>query len=231
MIVLMIMINILSPASKIIFSYIISAYQFGFPVAKQGRKERKNRTFATLEGLELKWNKNIDGTHIRTYLAYDLFEKNNYLAPNCTLSQVLITEFGVLQNLGIFELNEPVDEIFLSKHLDEADLGGDLYKVGWDNRNGGNLTTDTLYGIGIEDEHAGYFPIYDLKTNKKTSSNESLKNLINTLNSNINNIENVVDIDMFLKFAAISYLVGNPDDYRNNYNNYSRNSSNCNQGI
>lgn len=184
------------------------------------RKERKNRTFATLEGLELKWNKNMDGTHLRTYLAYDLFEQNNYLAPNCTISQVLITEFGVLQNLGIFEVNEPVDEIFLSKHLDEADLGGDLYKVGWDNRSGGKLTTDTLYGIGIEDEHAGYFPIYDLKTNKKTSSNESLKNLINTLNSNINEIEKVVDIDMFLKFAALSYLVGNPDDYRNNYNNY-----------
>lgn len=184
------------------------------------RKERKNRTFATLEGLELKWNKNMDGTHIRTYLAYDLFEKNNYLAPNCTLSQVLITEFDTLQNLGIFELNEPVDEIFLSKHLDESDLGGDLYKVGWDNKNGGNLTTDTLYGIGIEDEHAGYFPIYDLKTNKKTSTNDALKTLINTLNNNIDNLENVVDIDMFLKFAALSYLVGNPDDYRNNYNNY-----------
>lgn len=184
------------------------------------RKERKNRTFATLEGLELKWNKNLDGTHIRTYLAYDLFEKNNYLAPNCTLSNVLITEFNTLQNLGLFELNEPVDEIFLSKHLDETDLGGDLYKVGWDNRFGGNLTTDTLYAIGIEDEHAGYFPIYDLKTNKNTSSSTNLINLINTLNNDINNIEQVVDIDMFLKFAALSYMIGNPDDYRNNYNNY-----------
>lgn len=184
------------------------------------RKERKNRTFATLEGLELKWNKNLDGTHLRTYLAYDLFEKNNYLSPNCTLSQVLITEFNKLQNLGIFELNEPVDEIFLSKHLKEEDLGGDLYKVGWDNQNGGNLTTDTLYGIGIEDEHKGYFPIYDLKTNKKTSTHTELKNLINGLNNDIENIENIVDIDMFLKFAAISYIIGNPDDYRNNYNNY-----------
>lgn len=184
------------------------------------RKERKNRTFATLEGLELKWNKNMDGTHLRTYFAYDLFEKNNYLSPNCTVSQVLITEFDTLQNLGIFELNEPVDEIFLSKHLEEKDLGGDLYKVGWDNKNGGKLTTDTLYGIGVEDEHAGYFPIYDLKTNKKTSSNENLINLINLLNSNITSVESVVDIDMFLKFAALSYLTGNPDDYRNNYNNY-----------
>lgn len=184
------------------------------------RKERKNRTFATLEGLELKWNKNLDGSHIRTYLAYDLFEKNNYLAPNCTISNVLITEFDNLQNLGVFELNEPVDEIFLSKHLSEDDLGGDLYKVGWDNKFGGNLTTDTLYAIGIEDEHAGYFPIYDLKTNKKTSNNESLINLINTLDTNIFDIENVVDIDMFLKFAALSYMLGNPDDYRNNYNNY-----------
>ena len=138
-------------------------------------KKEKKRTFATLEGLELKWNKNIDGTHIRTYLAYDLFEKNNYLAPNCTLSQVLITEFNQVQSLGIFEINEPVDEIFLSKHLEEKDLGGDLYKVGWDSQNGGNLTQDTLYAIGIEDEHKGYFPIYDLKTNKKTSNHEILK--------------------------------------------------------
>lgn len=184
------------------------------------RKERKNRTFATLEGLELKWNKNIDGTHIRTYLAYDLFEKNNYLAPNCTLSQVLITEFNQVQNLGVFELNEPVDEIFLSKHLEEKDLGGDLYKVGWDSQNGGNLTQDTLYAIGIEDEHKGYFPIYDLKTNKKTSNHEILKNLINELSTNINNIENIVDIEMFLKFSSLSYMIGNPDDYRNNYNNY-----------
>ena len=39
----------------------------------------------------------------------------------------LITGFGVPQNLDIFKVNEPVDESFLSKHLDEADLGGDLY--------------------------------------------------------------------------------------------------------
>ena len=184
------------------------------------RKERKNRTFGTLEGLELKWNKNIDGTHLRTYFAYDLFEKNNYLSPNCTLTQVFITEFDQAQNLGIFELNEPIDEIFLSKHLEEKDLGGDLYKVGWDYSNGGSLTSDTLYSIGVEDEHAGYFPIYDLKTNKKTSSHNDIKNLINTLNNNINNIENVVDIDLFLRFAALSYITGNPDDFRNNYNNY-----------
>ena len=29
----------------------------------------------------------------------------------------------------------------------------------------------------------------------------------------------VVDIDNFLAYAAVSYIVGNPDDLRNNYNN------------
>ena len=184
------------------------------------RKERKQRTFATLEGLELKWNKNYDGTHIRTYLAYDLFEKFDYLAPNSTLSKVSIKHFGKIENLGVFDLNEPVDEIFLEKHLSKEQLGGDLYKVGWGFGKGGMFTPDTIEYIGKEDEHDGYFPIYDLKTNKKTSDYSDLINIITKLNKSNPDLDELFEMDYFTKFAALSYAIGNPDDYRNNYNNY-----------
>ena len=185
----------------------------------EARKERKNRTFATLEGLEAKWNKNYDGTHIRTYLAHDLFEQNGYLAQQHNLAQFSITNKGKLENIGIFDLTEPVDEYFLEKHLPEEDLGGDLYKVGWTSK-GGSLTTDTLDSIGKEDELKGKFYVYDIKTNKKTTDHSALINFINVINTKGSDLESVCDMEMFTKFAALSYMCGNPDDYRFNYNNY-----------
>ena len=50
-----------------------------------------------------------------------------------------------------------------------------------------------------------------------------MKNLISVLNKrNVTKeeIAKVVDMDSFLMFSAVSYFVGNPDDMRNNYNNY-----------
>lgn len=96
------------------------------------KEERLNRTFALMKSIELRWNKNYDSTHIKTLYAYKFYENNDIYAPKSTLSQVNITQFNKLENLGVFELNEPVDELFLEKRLNKEDLDGDLYKVGWD---------------------------------------------------------------------------------------------------
>jgi hypothetical protein len=123
--------------------------------------------------------------------------------------------------MGVFTINEPVDKVFLSKRLPENALGGDLYKCGWaGNQNASFLSTDS---IGIEDEDAREFYAYDLKTNKKISAHESLVNLIGSLNSATVTKEDfgrLIDTGTFLPFAAVSYLLGNPDDMRNNYNNF-----------
>lgn len=185
--------------------------------SKDERKARKNRTFGTMESIELKWNKNYDGTHIKTKFASDFFSEFDILSQKVTLSQVKITNKGVLSNLGIYELAEPVDENFLEKRLDEKDLGGDLYKFGWTNK-GATFTTDTLDSIGVEDELNGKFYIYDLKTNKKKSDHHDLINFINGISSD-DDVANYVDIDYFLRFMAACYITGNPDDFRNNYNN------------
>ncbi len=180
------------------------------------RKERKDRTFATLEKIDMRWNKNDDSTYIRESYAYDLYRENGVLAPHTNLASVDIGP----DHAGVFVIYEPIDKIFLEKNLPSEALGGDLYKLGWAGSQAADFTSFSSYGI--EDEDAGRFYVYDLKTNKKTSDHSSLKNLINTLNSSNcskTDFDSVVDVNNFLAFSAVSYMIGNPDDLRNNYNN------------
>ena len=182
--------------------------------SKDVRKERKNRTFATLEKIDIRWNRNDDPTYIRESYAYDLYREFGVLAPHTNLASVDIGR----DHAGVFVIYEPVDDIFLEKNLPQSALGGDLYKLGWTNE-GATFTSFKSYGI--EDEDAGKFYIYDLKTNKKTSTHESLQNLITKINQGItkNGIADIIDINNFMYFCAVSYFIGNPDDLRNNFNN------------
>lgn len=180
------------------------------------RSARKNRTFATLEKIDLRWNRCDDSTFIREYFAYQTYREYGVLAPNTNLAS-----FDWAGNhMGIYTINEPIDEIFLAKHLPISALGGDLYKCGWAGNS--NASFRETSSIGIEDDGAGKFYAYDLKTNKKTSDHSALKNLIHTLNRTScskDDIAALVDMDDFLSFSAVSYLLGNPDDLRSNYNN------------
>lgn len=183
--------------------------------SKEIRKERKNRTFATLEKLDLKWNRNFDTTYIREGYAYDFYREAGVIAPHTNLASIDIND----DHAGVFSIYEPIDDVFLEKNLPEEALGGDLYKLGWTSE-GATFTSFTSYGV--EDEDSGQFFVYDLKTNKKKSDHSSLKNLIQTLNkSNLTKegFESVVDTKSFIAYSAVSYLLGNPDDLRNNYNN------------
>jgi spore coat protein CotH len=180
--------------------------------SKELRKARKNRTFATLEKLELRWNKCCDSTYLREGYAYDLYSSFGVLAPKVNLCSLDWSNV----HMGVFTVNEPVDEVFIEKRLPEAEWGGDLYKCSMaDFRN--------THSVGIENEDKGEFYAYDLKSNKKTSQHEALNRLINGLTSGVVTKESfaeLVDIDNFLSYAAVSYFAGNPDDLRNNYNNF-----------
>lgn len=182
---------------------------------EQARKERKNRTFATLEKLDMKWNKCDDSTYIKEHYAYEMYRSFGVLAPRTNLCSV---DWAGLHT-GVYTIYEPIDKIFLEKRLPESQLGGDLYKLGW-TYEGAKFTN--LNSVGIEDEDKGEFFCYDLKTNKKTSTHAALTNLITTLqqgNVTRADFSSLVDTDNFLRYAAVSYLLGNPDDLRNNYNN------------
>lgn len=184
------------------------------------RKARKNRTFATLEKLDLKYNKTKDSTYVRELFSYELFRNYNLVSPHISLSVLNIMNNNSLDRLGVFMIYEPVDSLFVKREFN-IDDSNDLYKVGWGQTKngslGGSLTLDTIESIGVEDEDKVYFPIYDLKTNKKKSKHSLLTNFITTIN---NNDYSRLDIDYFIKFSAITYLLGNPDDLRYHYNNY-----------
>jgi spore coat protein CotH len=180
------------------------------------REARKDRTFATMEKLEMKWNRNYDNTYIREYYSYEMFRANGVLAPHTNLASTDLSSV----HLGVYMIYEPVDDIFIEKNLPEKEWGGDLYKCGW-TMSPANFTSRV--SIGVEDEDKGLFYNYDLKTNKKKSTHAELKNLLTVLNRGTvtkEQYESVVDVDNFVKFAACSYFTGNPDDMRNNYNNY-----------
>ena len=176
----------------------------------------QNDDFATLGNLEMKWNRNDDSTYIREYYAYEMYRDLGILAPRTNLAS---TDVGEVHQ-GVFTIYEPVDKNFIERYVAKEDQGGDLYKCAW-TMNGATLTKEC--SIGVEDEDARKFYNYDLKTNKKTSDHAQMKNLISVLNRNYvtkENLEELVDMDSFLRFAAISYFVGNPDDIRYNYNNH-----------
>lgn len=185
-------------------------------VSKALRKARKNRTFATLEKLDMKWNRNIDNTYIREYYAYETFRNNGVLAPHTNLSSVDWSD----NHMGVYTIYEPIDKVFIDKNMPQADQGGDLYKCGWAD---GGADMASVKSYGIEDEDKCEFYCYDLKTNKKTSDHSSLVNFLKAMNGgNLTKsiVEKYLDVDSFMKFAAVSYFTGNPDDFRNNYNNY-----------
>lgn len=188
------------------------------------RQARKERTFLGMEKLDLKWNKSYDHTYAREAFASDMYHHFGLLAPHSTIGQVKINYQGSAENLGVFMVQECVDKAFLARNLSNDAISGDLYKCGWGTAQGANLTT-AVNAIGIEDENKGYFPTYDLKTNKKKSDHHALVNLIETLNQKTASelasvIDDIVDMDYFVMFEAISYLLGSPDDMRNHYNNY-----------
>lgn len=181
-----------------------------------GKDVRKDRTFATLEKIDIKWNRNNDATFIREYYAYEIYRANGVLSPHTNITAVDMAD----EHLGMYTLYEPIDKIFIEKYVAKEDQGGDLYKCGW-TYSGAGFFKDS--SIGVEDEDNARFYNYDLKTNKKTSNNSELTKLIKYLNGgNVTKDElaDVVDMDNFLKFEAVSYFVGNPDDLRNNYNNH-----------
>ena len=185
------------------------------------RKLRKKRTFATLNGLDVKWNLSYDDTYIREIYATKLFEASNVLVQKINLTQLVFNG----KNYGVVKIYEPIDKTFLEKRLPKEAIGGDLYKCIWAPRSGGwsGCNYQTGSTMGVQDNSAGKKYNFNLKTNKSTSKHVTLKkmlSIINKSNPTKAELESVVDTDYFARFMAASYFAGGPDDIRNNYNNH-----------
>ncbi|MDE6655364.1 MAG: CotH kinase family protein, partial [Anaeroplasmataceae bacterium] len=190
---------------------------------------RDNRNFFGLEKLNIRWNRNQESTYLREYYAFEMYRNNGVLAPHTAPMQVEMNIDGDTQNLGVYLGVEDIDKSFIKRNLVKASAGGDLYKMGWTNV-GATLDSLDSYLFGVEyqvKENQKFKQVgftYDLKTNKKTSKHELIKAFIQKIKDTpTNEFDSFLESDMIydytIKYLAISYLLGDPDDLRGNANN------------
>lgn len=202
------------------------------PIKWTNQKEleyREKRDFFGLEKLNLRWNRNQDSTYIKEYYAFEMYRNNGVLAPHSNPVHLTMTINNESQNLGVYLAVEDINKKFLQKNLSEKNQGGDLYKLGWTN-SGATLDSVNANDFGSEyqikdgDRYKLISFKYDLKTNKSTSEHLAFKNFINKIISTSSNefnkfLEENTIYDSLINYLSISYLLGDPDDLRGNFNN------------
>ena len=190
------------------------------------RKQRKDRQFANQQKLDLKWNKSEDKTFTKQIYAYHAFESEGLMASKVQLVQVHLQTQSDSKTY-LCQLQETIDKDFLTKRLAKESSKGNLYKSTYTDMGPASLSQESVSSIGVEGPN--YHPSYDLKTNDKEDEidHSLLTNLINVVNQNTSNsdsfkliIDELIDVDSILKYQALCWVIGNPDDSRNNSNNY-----------
>ena len=205
-----------------------------------GRKQRKDRSFLGLDKLDIKYvARNMDGCYLRELYAYLAFREADIPAPYANIVKVKFSgESSVYE--ADYEAIEPIDKGFLKRRFGKDEAKGDLYKCVYNAMGKADLTRDgavdrstglrVAHGkIGVEENYFGYAPVYQLKTNDdlgEESDFSAMTNFIVTLRDcvyegeSIETLNGILDVDEFLRMSAVSYLLGNFDDQRYNYNNY-----------
>ncbi len=219
-------------------------------IALHGDEARGDREFLGMTGLDFKWNRNWDSTHIKEIYANELYRACGVLAQRVGLSTLIIEYGDKIADFGLCFVYEQSSKSFIKrafssggdyincptwKQEKSGTYGvpdkkyGDFYKVTYGNGNGanggGDLSLDSIDGnrVGVKTDIWGNdYPAYERKTNKDDEYDDGLlKAAVNTIvKKSYGDIEKVVDLDYFAIEEAVAYFVGNPDDMRYNYNNY-----------
>lgn len=218
----------------------LSSFKRDWSEDASGRKARKNRNFLGLEKFDVKYvPRNNNECIVREPYAYRCFQNAGLMAPYTTLVNFSLSGDSDTY-YGTYEFVETIDKQFLKRRLSKAESSGDLYKCTYNGMGKADFSrTDAIdknmgsriaYGkIGVEDSWNNYHPIYDLKTNEdngEDSDFSKMTNFIQVLWNNVygtkdaSSLESALDVQEFLSFSAVSYLLGNFDDQRYNYNNF-----------
>ena len=181
------------------------------------KEKRKNRTFATMKSMELKWNITADNTYVRNIYVQELFRNYGVPVQKCSLSTLSLGGC----KLGIYRFFELVDEGFIHRYFPEKDWGGDLYKVRCTDRSPATYSLGNDYGVASKKKAVDYN--FDLKTNVQKSRHQTLVNLLEVINNpaaDQDDFDRVADMDEIAMVQAVNFAMGNQDDMRNNYNNH-----------
>jgi hypothetical protein len=177
-----------------------------------GRKSRKNRTFAQMEKIDLKYlprNAPMNSSTMKTYsqdiYCYDVFAKMGVVAPKAKWANLTCSDKSSSKTSS-YEVVEAMDEVFVNHHFAEADRGGDLYKCSTytgssqgsyikadlslsgavttskDSSGKANGTRIAKGKIGVENDYSNYHPNYQLKTNDN-GENSDFSKMVNFINT------------------------------------------------
>ncbi|MBN1648145.1 MAG: CotH kinase family protein [Spirochaetales bacterium] len=194
--------------------------------------ERDKRRFAGMKSLDFKWSryfswdKYANMTKINELFSYELLERSGVTVPKMSMATLAFVIDGKTVEYGLYGIVEHVDKAFLKKRFG-ADNDGDLYKCLYLDGGGAHLTVESLGGnnVGVRDVDRNYRPLYDLKTNEKTSDHAALREFVTNLNELegeefVTWLDANFEVDKFLRFLAMGIYINNLDDYRFLANNY-----------
>ncbi len=204
------------------------------------RLARDERRLFDLKKLDLKYVPRNEGTcYEREVYAFSCFREAGLLAPYAGLATVTLDNGNGEAKYG-YELIEPIDKTFLQRRYNKENAKGDLYKCVYNDMGKADLARSGAINsstgeriangkIGVEDNYNGYVPCYQLKTNDKLGEGSDFSKMANYIvkvhdlvydGASKDVLESLLDVDEFLRFSALSYLLGGFDDQRYNNNNY-----------
>ena len=192
---------------------------------------RDDRKFFGLNKIDIRWNRNQDATYLKEYYANEFFRKNGAMSAKTNLINYQMNVDGQLQNMGIYLAVETFNNSWIKRNFVKSYRSGDLYKCSYGSGVGAKFDSvdPSLYGIDVqhgsrdgncyEELHT-----YCLKTNEDTSDHSSLTGFITDLidqhGDTIYDFMNTrSNYNLWINYLACSYLVGDVDDLRGNYNN------------
>lgn len=201
---------------------------FDYPLNSTQYKTLKARRVFDLEQLNFKYIRDYDTSAVTEMAGYDYFRMIGVPAPNTSIAIIYFNIDGIEIPYGLFTVTEPVDDVFARRYFGKNADGtiGDLYKCVWQDPGPANLKNNfNSRKLGVSDYNEGYRKTYQLKTNKTTSNYADFYYFVDRLNQPaLPNYQNVLlqilDVETWLKTLAMAFLVGNPDDYRSDANNY-----------
>ena len=205
-------------------------------IAAHKNKEYKDRELLGLSGLDIKWNKVDDSTHIKEFYANLMLRSAGIMAQHVGLGMMKMTydgnktaDFGLCT---IFEQNSksfvkramatPEAYINMPSWADEnagtygisGKKYGDFYKASYgrgDGASGGpDFTSSSIDGkrLGVKTDIKGFnWPTYERKTNTSDEYNDQLmRDLVGLLNSN-NATYSQIEQKVDLKWLAMEEAV------------------------
>lgn len=187
----------------------------------------KSREVFSLEQLNFKHVREGDTGVVTESVAYDLYREAGVITSDTSYAIIYFDIDGEVVPYGLFMLQEPIDDVFVERYFgkNQDSTIGDLYKCTWQTEPASLKSGYEDYSLGISDYMEGFRRSYALKTNKDEADFTAFTNFVNIVNqTSVANyydlLATTLEMDAFAKAFAMGFLIGSPDDFRSNANNY-----------